>query len=381
MAQKVKKYEIGIDQKIKDAILGSDYLIPILTNNGLGSPSVNQEIGFAIGHGLPVIVMIEKETKLGVFVHGREPEEFTKETFYGSCTAVADYLAREGKMRLSASRTSANDFLVKRRLVDPEREEFTINQASDLLHDETLKKEHPPNTAKRLVLFSACPAHLLDDVEVTSEKTVQWLKENSVVDMHGHRFNYFQGFPREKINLNLLTYKWFDSDKLKRYMELHNNGYLEEGISDRIIREVPFRNNYQDINSGLHLCWVTGAYWAFLLFARNYYDSKQVADDIKVSLSIHNARDLMLFGFGGDLGNGRKWADPVKFDYFGEKPQTDSLNVHVPDSIKARTSDDEIAKIARRTSDKLSNAYGYRSSPCYNHDGTFEVELFSYYRF
>ncbi|MGH9877229.1 MAG: hypothetical protein ACRD5H_06285 [Nitrososphaerales archaeon] len=68
MAIKKKKYEVGIDQKIKDAIVASDYLVPILTNNGLGSPSVNQEIGYALGTGTNVIVMIEKETKKGVFI-------------------------------------------------------------------------------------------------------------------------------------------------------------------------------------------------------------------------------------------------------------------------------------------------------------------------
>lgn len=382
LAIKKKQYEIGIDQKIKDAILQSDYLVPILTNNGLGSPSVNQEIGFALGSGIPVIVMIEKETKKGVFIYGREPEEFTKEDFTESCQNVSDYLVREGKRKIKPSVSVPKptlDFLTKRNLTNPDREEFTINPTSDKLHDATQKTPNYPNTYKRLVQFSACPMNLFEDIEVVSQATRDWIKANIIVTLDEFRYNIMPPTEKEKIGMNSLVYRWFTSgDNLRRYLEFQNNGYLEQGEIDPLIRNVHFRDDNNDPVIGLHLNWVIGAYWGFLLFARNYYKWRQIRDEIKVSLNIHNTDDLMLFGLGARIGS-NEWTDPTRPYYDGAKLVTDEMNVQVANTINANTSDDEIAKLVFKASERLCNAYGLPQSRCYNDDGTFNSSLFSYY--
>jgi nucleoside 2-deoxyribosyltransferase len=44
-----------------DEISESDCLVAIFTRKGMSSPSVNQEIGYALGREKPVIVLVEKE--------------------------------------------------------------------------------------------------------------------------------------------------------------------------------------------------------------------------------------------------------------------------------------------------------------------------------
>jgi hypothetical protein len=47
-----------LSAKIMDAIRGSDALVVLVTTNTVASPYVNQEIGFALGQGLPVIPLV-----------------------------------------------------------------------------------------------------------------------------------------------------------------------------------------------------------------------------------------------------------------------------------------------------------------------------------
>ncbi|MGH9877228.1 MAG: hypothetical protein ACRD5H_06280 [Nitrososphaerales archaeon] len=303
-------------------------------------------------------------------------------SFEQSCIAVADYLVREGKKKIKQPVSIPKPtlaFLTKRNLTNPDREEFTINPTSDQLHDATQTTPNFPNTYKRLVQFSACPMNLLEDVEITSDETRGWIRANNIVTLGNCRYNILPPIGKEKIGMKSLILRWFTrGDDLRRYLEFQNNGYLEQGQIDPFIRNVHFRddNNYPVI--GLHLNWVIGSYWGFLLFARHYYKWRQVKDDIKVSLNIHNTDDLMLFGLGAKVGK-KAWEDPTRPYYDGAKPVTEDMNVQVPNTINVDISDEDISRIAYRASVRLCNAYGLPQSRCYNDDGTFNTELFSYY--
>jgi hypothetical protein len=107
MAERVKEYELLIIDKIKKEISESDFLIAIITNDGIASPSVNQEIGYAQGKDVSVIIMMEEGVKnTGVLVHGKELEYFKKDEFSESCLKVIQYLLQQkGRRRLSRSET------------------------------------------------------------------------------------------------------------------------------------------------------------------------------------------------------------------------------------------------------------------------------------
>jgi len=92
MAQRVKEYELKIDQKVIQEITESDYVVAIITTNTRASASVNQELGYAQGKNVPRIAMIESNAKVGILLHGMDSEDFTRENFTKRCERVRTYL-------------------------------------------------------------------------------------------------------------------------------------------------------------------------------------------------------------------------------------------------------------------------------------------------
>ncbi len=105
MAESTKQYEVLIGDKIRNQIRKSDYIIAILTSISEKSSSVNQEIGYALGYGIPVLILIEKNVPHGVLTHGRETEEFSPDNYEECCKQLIVYILENGKKK----RTSDED--------------------------------------------------------------------------------------------------------------------------------------------------------------------------------------------------------------------------------------------------------------------------------
>lgn len=99
LAESKKEYELLIGEKIRKEIEDSDYVVGIITQESEKSASVNQELGYALGKEIPVIIMLEKEVQHGVLTHGREVEEFTRDSFVKPCNRVLDYIVENGPAR------------------------------------------------------------------------------------------------------------------------------------------------------------------------------------------------------------------------------------------------------------------------------------------
>lgn len=81
LAERKKEYDIVFGDKIKNEIISSDYLIAIITKNSHLAPSVHQEIGYAMGVGVPVRIMAEDQEAKGVLIEGKDIEIFTRDNF------------------------------------------------------------------------------------------------------------------------------------------------------------------------------------------------------------------------------------------------------------------------------------------------------------
>ena len=115
MAQRKKEYELLIRDKIRAEISRSAYLIGIITKNSVCSPSVFEEIGFALGQGIPVIIMREERVISGVLTHGLETEDFERDTFKDvACVNIKNYLLRAGDHKKPDSRITSDAFLNKK---------------------------------------------------------------------------------------------------------------------------------------------------------------------------------------------------------------------------------------------------------------------------
>jgi len=97
MAQRKQEYEILILDKIKNEIESSHYLVAIITKNSLGSASVHEEIGYALGNDIPVILMVEETIdERGVLIHGKEPEIFTRKYFEKHADIIIKHILEKG---------------------------------------------------------------------------------------------------------------------------------------------------------------------------------------------------------------------------------------------------------------------------------------------
>jgi len=112
LAERKREYELLIREKIKNEIERSDYLVAIVTETSIKSPSVNEEIGYALGRKVPVVILLEKNVNQGVLTHGMEPEIFTRTNFKEHIQNVMEYIVKNG---------------ARKKLTEGERKELIVN--------------------------------------------------------------------------------------------------------------------------------------------------------------------------------------------------------------------------------------------------------------
>ena len=111
LAERKKPYDSLVRDKIMKSIQNSDYLIAIITKEASRSASLNQEIGYALGSKVPVIIMRERNADHGVLTYGLQDEEFTRENFERPCENVIGYIIQNGS-RNKISRTTEYDVIL-----------------------------------------------------------------------------------------------------------------------------------------------------------------------------------------------------------------------------------------------------------------------------
>ena len=380
IAQRVKEYELLIRDKIKQQIENSDYVVALITRNTVESASVNQELGYAQGKNIPIIPLIEEDAKIGVLIYGLDAEKFNRENYEDAFKNVREYIVKKGpKNKTSGKIIDSTNFLKKRKLYDAESTNFAENEHVGLLKTQ-VEDELAPN-GKSIVFFSACPKILKDMVDVNSKVFTDWLEQHQTIKIQDHSSKFLKG--DKTISLDQLTYYYDHSGQgdIYSYIDFMKNGFFEQGITRWIIHSDATQKGKFVL---LNLCFLTGAYWAFLIFCKKYYEKIRYEEEFDVFLSIRNSKDLTLMGFGGKIkkDNGEsKWAEPYDHWWDSKLPQTKLLNISLRlESITTKDlSDDFIEKQVRKISERISNAYGLSSSMCYNFDGTFNFGLFSYY--
>jgi len=187
LAEKKKRYDLLTRDKIRKEIEKSDYLVAIITNKARESASVNQEIGFALGMNVPVVVLLEKKAKLGVLVHGIEPEEFKRDNFEKSCLNIRKHVLTKGPRKKKSTAKEKNTENVYQKYDPPKR--------LQRLRTDTIKafKEYGFKHRKKILKKEK------DDYSFQPDtKTVD------IVENHKTKQRFFLDFYRDKlIDINL----------------------------------------------------------------------------------------------------------------------------------------------------------------------------------
>jgi hypothetical protein len=278
------------------------------------------------------------------------------------------FWSRENYIQMTSEQPS-KVFLSTRKLLDVTSSDFGININSNKL-ESSIKNLH--GEEKPFVLFSSCPKFLLKKLPVNSKEYADWLNTKGRIKIKGNDTMFLSGHSK-RTDMDDVTYEFNNHGKIMRYLELNQNGFVEQGITSPIIYDDNYGNSVIPV---LNLYSVTGSFWAFALFCKQYYDFIKFDGEIDIRLSVHNSKELMLKGFGGitDATGSSRWLEPnSRWWYKVNLPRTTHQNISlVIDNVKTdKLTEDYIESRIREISNKLSNAYGLKSARCYNFDGSF----------
>lgn len=358
MAEKTKRYELLIHDKIRQEIEESEWLVAIITKRSHRSPSVHEEIGYALGRGVRVALMVEKGVKEGgVLIYGQEQEVFAPDEFSASSKRVAEAIGRAPRAGPRRDRLGeeARTFLEKRCLLNDESPDFAKNKRFDSLYSGSLTDAEKP-----VVLFTACPHELVDHYDVTSHEFREWVESNTRVEVDGHGI-HIPGIDTD-VDIGMLRIvekrDGIRDKNIILYREYRSNGFLEWGTSSMFFS----RNDKGEAK--LHLCYMIGLFWAFLASARAFYKKIGLDAPLAVLVSIRNSRGMGLGNYG-DKEDGHMRGS---IDLTTNRPH---IRLPYPLSSAAAMTDKDMADLAMQTAKHVCNAYGETIPNCYDADGSF----------
>ena len=362
------QYNSPLYEKIIREIDDSNALVAIITARP-SSASVHQEIGYAIAKNIPVVMMMEKDADDGVLTFSKEKEVFMSDDFESSCVRIAEYLKTSRSKAITS--VGFTEFLQNRKLLQTDDPDFGTGGSAKKLKAITIDSGRRVNSA---ILFSAYPTTLLDNISAASPECEQWLKKFFNINVDGCNITFIHG---DRVpGLRKITYYHETNKSFSEYLEIHDNGFVEQGFTHPLI----FYNTPNRIGPRimLHSCWTAGAFNAFVMFCKNYYEYRGYRGEITILVSIRAAYKLMLMGFGGKDKNGHAWAEPNDFSWTKQIPNTDERNISISEKIAIKDMHDEgIRNFTHKFANHIANTYGLNTAMCYNHDGTINTGLLS----
>lgn len=372
LAEKTKRYDLLIHNKIRQEIEESGWLVAIITERSRMSASVHEEIGYALGKGVRVALMVEKGVKEGgVLIYGQEQEVFAPQEFGASSKRVAESIRRAPSPapRQDSLGEAARAFLEKRQLLNVESPDFAVNVHLDDLYNESLSDD-----AKPVVLFTACPHDFNTRHDVATQEFIEWVESTSLVEVDGRRVRILGDEPDIDMGTLRIDYKSSGGsfNNTKMYREFKSSGFLEWGTS-HLFFEPNDRGKVE-----LHLCYLIGEFWAFLASARHFYRKIGLDAPFTVLLSIRNTNALDLGNYGNEVYDDA-WRLRYRPTTNPAEPATAHDHIQLAyafGSVREMT-DESIASAARNAAKDICNAYHETTPNCYDANGSFLWRLYS----
>ena len=369
LAEKAQRYDLLISDKIRQEIDESDWLVAIITKQSQASASVHEEIGYALGRGVRVALMVEEGVeKSGVLVYGREYEVFTVPEFAEHSRKVARSIADSPSPapRRHPVGEEAKNLLRDRNILSADSANFAQNKRFGGLYSESFDYDEKP-----AVLFTAIPHDLGDRCDATSPEFKDWARSTGNVEVDGRRVRVPGTEQGVDVRTLCVTERHFGTtDKnVALYREFQSSGFLEWGAS------YIFFSRGKKGNAELHLCYVAGMFWAFLASARLFYAKIGLHAPFSVILSVRNGRAMDLLNIGDEVYDSvqdiPRWLTP--------DPATrhDNIRLEYPFGSVREMTDERIASAAKRAATDICNAFGQAAPACYDENGSFSWRLWN----
>ena len=370
LAERTPRYDLPISDKIRREINESDWLVAVITGRSHASASVHEEVGYALGRGVKVALMVEEGVEVaGVFTYGREYAKFSVPKFGEHSSRMAKFIAGFPcpVPPRPAIRDATKRFLEGRNVLSSSPDNFAVNEHFCHLHSLL------PDDEKPAVLFTACPHDLDGNADVTAPEFAEWVEATASVEVDGQqvrvpglephvdigRMLAIDWSPRAPPGRNILTYRVFQS-----------NGLFEFGTSHLFFT----RNNRG--NMEMHLCYLVGEFWSFLAQARLFYRKIGLDSPFTAFVSVRNSDCFHLGNYGDEALRPPSRRSVPSGRY---SPATHRRNISLRHAFgpARKATDEEIARAARDTARKVCNAYGETTPRCYDEGGSFSWKLWS----
>lgn len=370
LAERHLEYDLMIHEKLKSAIDASDYLVAIITKDGQSSPSVHEEIGYALGRDIRVLIMLERGVKMrGVFAHGKEPEAFDRGGFDAHAGNVVEYMRRHrADPRGPEDGEPGTALLERRKIGDVDSDEFARNEHYRMLYDRTMNEY-----AKHAVLFTACPRRLAVRTDVADEGFEEWIEgRRSAAAPGSAAIVRGQDVVRDMDSLVFYDRKGDlpDDGNVEGYCEFRSDGYFEAGTASRY-------TYLEGKERVLHLCHMTGDFRQFLEEVRAFYAKIGFDGPFDALLSIGNSSGLVLGNFGNEACRGNYYMSQEYKEMRGMFRRARRRNLQISrgfGGVQGLT-DAGISDAARDMATKVAHAYGQKKAKCFDGSGNFAQEL------
>ena len=370
MAERTPRYDLPISDKIRREIEDSECLVAVITERSHASASVHEEIGYALGRGVKVALMVEEGVEAaGVFTYGREYKRFRASEFGGPSREMAEFISGlpPSPPRPGALDGAAKEFLEKRRLFDADSPDFAENEHFPSLYSGSLGDDEKP-----AVIFTARSYAPGDRCDVTTPEFIEWAKSAGNVKVDGRQIT--MPGTEQGIDINTLRITKRRSGATRKnillYREYRSTGFLEWGTSYMFFN----RNEKGKIEA--HLCYIIGSFWAFLASARRFYEEIGLDDSFSVILFIRNSSTLGLRNAGDyvydDPPGPFRSPPPAQPDPATDRPH---IRISFPFDTVRNMTDERIAAVAKKAARDVCNAYGQAVPLCYDTDGSFSWRL------
>ena len=370
-AEKTQRYDLLISDKIRQEIDESDWLVAVITERSQASASVHEEIGYALGKGVRVALMVEKGVKEGgVLVYGREQEVFVPQEFGAHSKKMAASIrsAPRAAPRPDPVGEAARRLLEGRRILSTEAADFAQNDHYGRLYNGAV-----PDDKKPAFLFTALPHNLGEYADVTTAEFGEWVESARHLEVQGRRIPVRE--TERKIDIGTLQVVQRHSPAnigkdVLTYREFQNNGFLEYGTSHSFLG----RNDQGELS--MYLWYMVVEFWGFITYARSFYRKIGMKGRFTVMLSIKNSSDLALVNIGDEAADS-SWTHISRLLPAPKSPRTARRNIHVSQALAPADAlgDEEIADAARHAAKTVCNAYGVSAPKCYDDDGRFAWKL------
>lgn len=352
-----KQYNItGIDTTIQNKPV-DEWLNQVLSSN----------IEPQLFYHDPRVISIPESDKVIVVIHvpesSKKPHIVTEWNLYHLRVNDSNKTANHGQIRdmfeFSKNRTNELDaFLQKKNLFDEESPDFGMNRNSrELLSN--IPDDH--GFARPHLLYSFIPKYPSTvKLNMSMEDFKTWLNSNTAGYAPLPGSSIFRIGYNDDTTLHGIVLKNVFDKKLRSYVEILDNGYIEVGASSS------FTFGYKDRSErkmvALHPTYIVGFQMQLMGFAKRYYQLIKYYDEVILQISFVNMERLKLWGFNGHYNSMTHYE-------MGEIWNKHHPNFKLIQNFNPATLTDEgILTIAKDTAEKICRAFGLDKDYCFVDD-------------